>query len=192
VIHVIGVAEGHTPEVLRQQVLLAQEEAWPSADGTVPAGPVHDPALRPYSMLLVDDEVVLSALDVLFKRIVHAGQEWDAAGLSTVVTPIAHRGRGYGQRLVSYVHDDLTGMGVEVALFTCDRPLAPFYASCGFGVLPGTVLEGGTAAQPFRSDQSGFDKVTLGAFFTPRAQAARDAFVETTVLLHSGEIDKLW
>jgi predicted N-acetyltransferase YhbS len=165
---VIGMAEGRIPEALRRQVLLAQEEAWPSDDGSVDAGLVHDPALRPFSMLLVADEVVLCALDLLFKRIVHAGQEWDAAGLSTVVTPIVHRGRGYGKQLVTYVHDDLNGMGVDLALFTCDPPLGPFYESCGFEILPGTVLEGGTAAEPFRSDQNGFDKVTLAAFYTQR------------------------
>jgi hypothetical protein len=35
-------------------------------------------------MLLVDEGVVLAALDILFKEIVHAGRRWGASGLSTV------------------------------------------------------------------------------------------------------------
>jgi aminoglycoside 2'-N-acetyltransferase I len=197
VIHVVGAPEAEVPERLRRQVLAAQEEAWPSDDGgasVTSLAVVHDLALHPYSLLLVDagDNVVLSALDLLFKRIEHAGQQWDAAGLSTVVTPLAYRGRGYGRRLVTDACARLPGMGVDLALFTCDRPLAAFYESCGFEVLPGTVLEGGTAQEPFASDQPGFDKVALSAFFTARAQAVRTDFVNTTVRLHSGTIDKLW
>jgi aminoglycoside 2'-N-acetyltransferase I len=171
-----------------------QEEAWPSADPAEAAdlGPVHDPALRPLSMLLLEDDTVLSALDVLFKPIVQGGEELSAAGLSTVVTPRARRGRGYGRTLVTWAREALPALDVDLGLFTCDRSLEDFYRACGWELLPGTVLVGGTPDQPFPSDQPGFDKVTLGAFFTPKAIAARASVIDARVLLYSGLIDRLW
>jgi hypothetical protein len=49
-------------------VLTLQRQAWPGA------APAHDPALRPLSILLLDDGAVLAALDNLFKEILHAGR----------------------------------------------------------------------------------------------------------------------
>lgn len=86
----------------------------------------------------------------------------------------------------------MTALGVDVGLFTCDRPLQPFYEACGWEPLPGPILVGGTPDQPFPSDQPGFDKVTLGCFFSQRAVEARSHFLNARVILHSGDIDKLW
>lgn len=43
---------------------------------------------------------------------------------------------------------------------------------------------------PFPSDQPGFDKVTLAAFFDPRVR--RSDFGHARIELYPGEIDKLW
>ena len=118
-------------------------------------------------MLLVDDGLVLAALDVLFKEIVHAGRRWGAAGLSTVVTGREIRGRGYGTGLVTAARDRMMlTPGLDLGMFTCDRPLQRFYESAGWQLLTGTVLIGGTPGAPFPSDQAGFDKVTMGDFFS--------------------------
>jgi GNAT superfamily N-acetyltransferase len=187
-------AEGETPDSLRRQVRAAQEEAWPSdaREDAMSLAPVHDPTLRPLSMILVDDDSVLAALDVLFKRIEHDGRSWDAAGLSTVVTPRANRGRGFGHLLVAHAFQTMPDLGADLGLFTCDRPLQAFYENCGWETLPGTVLIGGTADEPFASDCAGMDKVTLGGFFSPAAREARPTFLGAQLQLHSGSIDRLW
>lgn len=194
VVHVVSCPEADTPGFLRTQVRAAQEQAWPSQEAAQAASldPVHDPALRPVSLLLVHGDEVLSALDLLFKTIEHAGAKRDAVGLSTVVTPAAHRGQGHGHQLVSYARRTVADRGVDVALFTCDRPLERFYTDAGWETLPGTVLVGGTATDPLLSDSPGMDKATLGAFLTPRAARARTAFIGGRILLHSGAIDRLW
>lgn len=143
-------------------------------------------------MILVDDDRVLAALDMLFKRIEHAGRSWGAAGLSTVVTPRADRGRGFGQLLVAHALHAMPDLEVDLGLFTCDRSLQGFYEGCGWETLAGTVLIGGTALEPFPSDAPGMDKVTLGAFFSRAAREARPAFLGARVQLHSGSIDRLW
>ncbi|MGZ0148072.1 GNAT family N-acetyltransferase [Kribbella sp. WER1] len=175
------------PEELRRQVAALQDEAWP---GDPADGPVHDPALDPVSMLLVDEGVVIAALDILRKEIQHAGDTFRAGGLSTVVTRAALRGRGHGHRLVTAARAAMIELRLDLGIFTCDAELFPFYESAGWQQLPGTVLIGGTPNDPFPSDQPGFDKVTVGAFFTPRADPA--AFRQTRIALYPGQIDKLW
>lgn len=206
---ILAFAEGDVPVALRRQVRAAQEEAWPSATEAEAASlaPQHDPALHPRSLILLEGDAVLSALDVLSTRIEHAGSAWAASGLSSVVTPSAHRGRGHARELVSQARVMLVeqvdivepvgnaerfGPRADVVLFTCDRPLQGFYEACGFEVLPGTVLVGGTPQDPFPSDGPGMDTVTLGAFVTPAAVRARGRFVGARIGLYSGPIDRLW
>ena len=52
------------------------------------------------------------------------------------------------------------------------------------------MLVGGTPEDPFPSDR--FDKVTMAAFFTPRARRASARFTDTRIELYPGEIDRLW
>ncbi len=178
-----------TPPRLRAQVLALHDEAWPRSDQQEEQGG-HDPALSPASMLLVRDGVVLAALDILSKQIVHAGERYAASGLSTVVTARSERGKGYGGTLVRAAREAIAAGAADLGIFTCDAPLAPFYERAGWPLLAGAVLIGGTAEEPFPSDQ--FDKVTLAAFFSPRAQANAAGFRNARIALHPGTIDKLW
>ncbi|MER7761940.1 GNAT family N-acetyltransferase [Streptomyces sp. NPDC097619] len=191
---VLTCPEADTPGALREQVLALQDEAWPPGDGRPSTGPSHDPALRPLSLLLLDGrDTVLAALDLLHKEIDHAGHRYRAAGLSTVVTRAAVRGRGHGLRLVRAARTALEAdPDVDLALFTCDRPLVPFYEAAGWQPLPGAVLVGGTPEDPFPSDAPGFTKTVLADFFSPRARARRDDFPGTRILLHPGPVDRLW
>ncbi|CRK60455.1 acetyltransferase, GNAT family [Alloactinosynnema sp. L-07] len=161
-------------------------ELWAQAWGDTSG---HDPVLGPVSMLLVDGDTVVAALDVLGKEIVHAGRRYVAGGLSTVVTRKDSRGLGHGRRLVAAAREAMS-QGYDLGLFTCDRPLQGFYESAGWRVLPGAVLVGGTALAPFPSDLDGFDKVTMGDFFSPEVDQV--SFLGARIELYSGEIDKLW
>ncbi|MGV9566731.1 GNAT family N-acetyltransferase [Streptomyces sp. NPDC003480] len=191
---ILSFPEGATPIELRTQVRDLHEQAWPSPEGRVaPDGaPTHDPLLRPRSMLLVDEGTVLAALDVLSKEISHAGARYAAGGLSTVVTRQDRRGLGHGRRLVAAARETMIARQLDLGLFTCDRPLQAFYERAGWQTLPGTVLIGGIPSDPFPSDRPGFDKVTLGDFFSARARQDRMAFHDSRVELYPGEIDKLW
>ncbi len=186
---IVSFPEADVPRELRVQVRALHDEAWPDYKAERD-GPVHDPALRPLSMLLLDGDRVLSALDILSKQIHHRGQGFDASGLSTVVTGRANRGKGHGHRLVQAARDAIEASGADLGIFTCDSPLQAFYERGGWQLLPGTVLVGGTPEAPFPSDQ--FDKVTMARFFSQRARTLADAFVGCRIELYPGEIDKLW
>jgi aminoglycoside 2'-N-acetyltransferase I len=92
---------------------------------------------------------------------------------STVVTPRALQRRGHGLRLVTAAREAMAAGDWDLGLFTCDRPLQPFYERAGWRRLPGAVLVGGIAAAPFASDQPGFDKVTMAGLRAIRSSRYR-------------------
>lgn len=143
-------------------------------------------------MVLAEDGQVLASLALLHKQIRHIGRQFSAAGLSAVTTRAGVRGRGYGHRLVVAAREHLAASAVDLGIFTCDRPLRAFYERAGWHQLPGTVLAGGTRAAPLRSDSPGFDKVTMGEFFSASARAHRRSFVGAEVEIYPGEVDRLW
>ncbi len=184
----IGCAEADLPAGPARQVAELEDAAWPGA------APGHDPALAPRALLLLAaDDTVAASLALLFKEIRLAGRTYRAAGLSSVVTRPELRGRGLGGRLVAAARAELAAdPAVDLALFSCDRPLAPFYAAAGFPVLPGTVLVGGTPEEPLATDAPGFDKVVVAAFFTDEPGTDRAAFTGARVPLYPGNTDRLW
>jgi GNAT superfamily N-acetyltransferase len=182
--------ETATPAGLRGQVLALQQQVWPGGSGLPAVRPTHDPALRPVSMILTDDGIVVAALDILTKDITHAGEHYVASGLSTVVTSRVERRKGFGRRLVAAARSAVQASGADLGIFTCDRLLQTFYESTGWRVLDGSVLVGGTSGSPFPSDQ--FDKIVMASFFSARARRNESAFTHSRIKLYPGTIDKLW
>ena len=180
---VVIAPERELPAGLRAQVLALHRETWGDVSG-------HDPVLAPLSMVLLDGGRVVAALDILTKELTHGDEHYRASGLSTVVTDPARRHEGIGLSLLLGAYERMSTSGVDLALFTCDEPLAPFYERAGFEVLAGTQVIGGTPAEPFPSGPLG--KVTLAAFFTPHAQTHRPDFSSADVELYPGTIDRLW
>jgi GNAT superfamily N-acetyltransferase len=189
-VQVVVMPEGGVPPPLRAQVEALHAQVWPGDDGPgVATG--HDPALRPLSMLLLDDDDrVVATLDILSKTITHRGETYAASGLSAVVTDLGFRRAGHGRRLVAEARRQMAGDGADLCLFTCDPPLTPFYEQAGFERLPGTQLIGGTFDDPLPSGPLG--KVTLTALFTPHAAAHAADFRHTDIELYPGAIDRLW
>jgi len=188
-LRIVSYPERDVPRDLRLQVVALQDQAWPGEGPTDPA-PWHDPALDPRSVLLVDDDTVLSALDILSKSILHASEAFAARGISALVTDERVRGMGHGRALAHAALEMMREQGADLGIFTCDTPLMRFYERAGWQHLPGTVLIGGTPDDPFPSDR--FDKVTMASFFTERAKAAQEHFVAARIELYPGHIDRLW
>ncbi|MFD7082817.1 GNAT family N-acetyltransferase [Streptomyces sp. NPDC059918] len=183
---VLTYAEAELPPHLAAQVASLEAQAWPGAAFG------HDPALTPRAMVLVDEEgTVAASLALLFKPVRHGGRTYRAAGLSAVVTRDTARGRGYGGHLVAAARAALAAdPAVDLVLFSCDRPLVPFYEAAGFTRLPGTVLVGGTPGQPLATDAPGFAKEVLADF--PGADTGAAAFEGARIALYPGLVDRLW
>ena len=190
---VVSFPEEDVPLPFRTQVVALQDQAWPDdepRDGSAGLAETHDPALRPVSMLLIEGDRVLAALDILSKDITHGGRRYAASGLSTVVTDPVERGKGFGRRLVLAARDAIRDSGADLGVFTCDRHLQAFYESAGWQTLVDTVLVGGTVDAPFPSDR--FDKVTMAAFFSAQARDHAEEFQHARIELYPGDRDKLW
>jgi predicted N-acetyltransferase YhbS len=190
---ILAYPEAELPAGLKRQVRAIQQCEWPGVATDPVRAPLdlaHDPALRPLSLVLLVDGRVVAALDILSKELEHAGATFAASGLSTVITDPGQRRRGHGLALVRAARDRIASSGADLGIFTCDRPLAPFYEAAGFAVIPGAVLVGGTPDDPFPSDQ--WDKVVLASFFTGRARAAAPGFAGARIGLYPGTLDKLW
>src|ERR1700722_5391948 len=96
--------EAVAPADLRAQIVALQRVMAPEITRDISRA-THDQALRPVTMVLVIDEVVVASLDVLSKEIVHAGERYELSGLSWVITGPKYRGRGYGRHLVAAARD---------------------------------------------------------------------------------------
>jgi aminoglycoside 2'-N-acetyltransferase I len=173
--------QADVPTALRSEVLALRRQAWPDGTGE------NDPALSPLWVLLLVGGEVVASLSLLSKSLNHDGQSFRATGLSAVVTGERWRGRGYGLALVTATKQL---MDADLAIFTCDDGLVPFYERAGFHVLTGTVLVGGTPAEPLRSDQ--FSKTTMSAFLSRHAREHASSFTGSDVELYPGALDRLW
>ncbi|MBV9545219.1 MAG: GNAT family N-acetyltransferase [Chloroflexi bacterium] len=176
------------PAVLAARVVALEAREWP--DSATSDALSHDPALNPVYVVLLDDDTVVASLAILSKELTHCGLGFSASGLSAVVTDPLRRGRGCGGRIVTAGREFIERSGADLGIFTCRAALVDFYESCGWIVLPGTVLVGGTVDAPFPSDQLG--GLTMAAFFTPRARRHANLFEHARVELYPGTIDKLW
>jgi GNAT superfamily N-acetyltransferase len=150
---------------------------------------LNDPDTNPTLMVLVEGEEVMSYLAIPSKIILHAGEAYRASGLSNVITNPSYRGRGYGSRIVTAAREFIAASGADIGVFTCDTPLVDFYVRCGWSMIAGTWLVGGTREKPFPSNL--FDKRTLMGFFTERALAHRADFEDVPIHLELREGD-LW
>jgi GNAT superfamily N-acetyltransferase len=176
-------AESELDASFRAQVARLHVAAFGSLDA-------HDPALRPETFVLIEDDVVVAAADVLSKTVEHANAMWDASGLSAVVTDPGRRRAGHGEAVSRAAIAWAESRGADLVIFSCDTPLRGFYERCGCRVLLSTVLIGGTPDDPLRTDE--FDKVVLARFFTARAVAASGVFEDCEVALYPGTVDRLW
>jgi GNAT superfamily N-acetyltransferase len=191
VIEVIACLEEELPDDLRRQTVEALRDEWPGAFSGEKADrtQLNDPALHAMIFLLLVDSHLASHLSVQRKTIVHRGETYKAYGLSGVLTVPTFRGKGYGEWVVRAATAFMEQDGADIGLFTCDPPLRAFYERCGWTMLEGASLVGGTRARPFPSDTLG--KITFARFFSDRAQARRNDFADTAIWLELREGD-LW
>jgi GNAT superfamily N-acetyltransferase len=190
-IEIIVCPEAELSHDLRMQTLAALLDEWPGAFSGAKEGrtQLNDPALHAMIFSLVVDGHLASHVSVPRKTIVHRGEPYKAYGLSGVLTVPEFRGKGYGEQVVRAATAFMKQDRADIGLFTCDPPLGPFYERCGWTLLEGASLVGGTRAKPFPGDALG--KITFGRLFSARAQARRNDFIGAAIWLDLREGD-LW
>jgi GNAT superfamily N-acetyltransferase len=177
-----SVPYNEAPELLRRQFALLLHRANPDTHLVpVDAVPVqHDPALDALSFYALLGGEIVSYAAVIRKTISHGTQTYTLGGLSWVSTDPDYQRRGIGTRTVSAATRWMECSNLDIGLFSCDPPLASFYARAGeWPVVEDVVLIGSRHCDALRSDTLG--KVVLLRLFSAKANVNASMLRHTTI-----------
>lgn len=179
------------PSYLKEQIIFLMKNEWPQAfeDKDVAIQWPNCIETHPISLVLVENNIVISHVAVPSKYIKHNGQTYKAFGLSEVMTNPYYRNQGFGLKLIKEAGLLIEKSEPDISIFTCKPSLVSFYTQGEWEYSKSTHLIGGTRNKPFRSDSLGLS--TMIRFFSDKAQTNRLEFEETNVYLELGE-GKLW
>jgi len=167
---------------LRREIALLQYRAEPNDDSTPDelTSSLHDPSLDAVSFYLMSEGLMVSYAAVVRKTIQHDGETFSIAGLSCVATDKAYQGRGFGLRTVAAATKWIEQSKADFGIFTCDPPLARFYALAGdWPVVADVTLIGSRDEGALCS--ASLQKVVLMRLFSAKAIAAAPRLRQTTI-----------
>ena len=143
---------------------------------------LHRPALDARAFWLADNGRLAAYASAFGKTIIHQGAVFSLGSLGCVATQPAMRGRGLGERVVAAASDWLRTCGrYDVAAFSCDAGLLPFYRRAAGWEAADIVLIANDDEEALRSDALG--KVVVLELLSERARAAEASFRGATVNL---------
>lgn len=181
----ITFADNQLPGALSMQILSLHRGEWSEAyaGASQDRDWIQQPRFHPTHWVLVEDEVVVSYVGVVWKDLAHAGELFKTYGLSGVVTHPAFRRQGHGRRIVDAATESIVGGDADIGLFTCAPQLSDFYSARGWIPMVGTVLFGGPRNAPYPSDE-----LTMMGFFSEKGKRGRAEFESTPIYFD----DDLW
>ena len=136
---------------------------------------LHRPALEARAFWLVDNGRLAAYASAFGKTIIHQEAEFSLGSLGCVATQPEMRGRGLGERVVAAASDWLRACGrYDIAAFTCDAGLLPFYRRAAGWEAADLVLVANDEESALRSDALG--KVVVLELLSGRARAAEVSF----------------
>ena len=171
-------------DALRRGIACLQYRAAPAA-GPPPSDPIppeHDPVLEALAFYLIADSQIVSYAAVVYKQIIHADTTFWIAGLSCVATDPDYQHQGLASRVVGAATSSIEQSATDIGIFTCDPPLAGFYARAGaWPVVPDVTLIGSRHDGALSSVS--LQKVVLMRLFSGKAQAAAAQLRQTVINL---------
>jgi predicted N-acetyltransferase YhbS len=179
-----AIAYNRAGDALRRQIALLQHRVAPtlSPPPADPIPPEHDPLLDALSFYLTAEPSIISYAAVVYKQIEHDAATFWIAGLSCVATDPDYQGRGLGTRVVAAATRSIEHSTIDIGIFTCDPPLAAFYARAGAWPIARDVILIGSAHDGALSSAA-LGKVVLMRLFSAKARAAADRLRRTTINL---------
>jgi hypothetical protein len=174
------------PPQMHCQVLTFLRVEWP--DGFVGENRLRNWITRiehhPLSFLMVEDGLVISHAQVVWKYLEHCGETYKIYGLTGVFTFPSFRGQGYGQRTISAATKYIANMDADVGMFHCSPHLEPFYAQASWIPIHGAVTLIGSRADPVQVDE-----LMMMQFFTEKGRRGRESFERMPVFFDE---DSTW
>ena len=124
-----------------------------------------------HHMVLVENGILISHAEVVWKNLEHAGETYRAYGLTGVFTYPGHRRQGYGTQIVDAGTEYIVATDADIGIFSCDPSLKRFYARCGWVPMKKVKILIEPEGQPLVVDE-----LTMMLFLSEKGKRARPAF----------------
>lgn len=138
------------PDLKCQVVSFMRIYAW-SVFQSQPSGwDYMDQARHPFSLALVEGDVLISHAEVNWRLLDHAGQTYRPYGLSAVFTYPQFRGQGYGHHVVLAGTNYIQSSDADVAMLVCKPELIAFYEASAWSPMNEMQVLYGSKENPER------------------------------------------
>ena len=124
-----------------------------------------------HHLVLVENGILISHAEIVWKHLNHAGQTYKAYGLTGAYTYPGLRRQGYATRIVKAGTGYIKRSDGDVGIFCCDPSLARFYSRCGW-----TPMESTRVFIEPEGDPVLVDEMTVMLFLSEKGKVGRGAF----------------
>ncbi len=161
------------PDSLKCQILSFLRTTWPEDF----VGPnrlrtwLSPESHHPLHLLLVENGILISHLEIKWKNLDHAGQTYKLYGLSGVLTYPAFRGEGHASHLVRIGTVRIRASGGDIGMFHCRPALRSFYTRAGWIPIDRATTLVGMPSAPVPSEN-----LMMMLFLSDKAVAHRSDF----------------
>jgi len=170
--------QAELPEKYHWQILTFLRAQWPEGfmGENRSRSWITRPAFHPRSFLLVEDGLLVSHAQVVWKYLEHARQVYKTYGITGVFTFPALRGQGYASQVVHAATEYILRSDADIAMFHCDPGLAGFYSLCGWLPIYGAVTWIGA-----RDNIVASDELLMMQFLSPKGECGRESFYRESI-----------
>jgi GNAT superfamily N-acetyltransferase len=162
------------PESLKWQALSFLRVQWPG--GFTRENRLRDWITReddhPIHIVLVEQNILISHTNVVWKYLNHDGVNYKAYGLTSVFTYPSFRGQGHGSQVIAAGTAYIQKRDADIAMLYCDESLRNLYAKQGWNHIEMSTTYIGNREQPELVD----DEILMMLFLSSKGQHGRAAF----------------
>ena len=136
---------------------------------------------HPIHIVLVEQELLISHTNVVWKHLDHDGVTYNTYGLTGVFTYPSFRGQGYGSKVVAAGTDYILRSDADIAMLYCEASLVNFYARHDWVKMDKSVSYIEENGQSVRVA----DEILMMLFISPKGRRSREIFEHKPIYLCS-------
>jgi len=149
--HLLALPSHDLPPDLKCQVVsFMRIYAWQVFQSQLVGWDYMDEARHPFSIALVEGEVLISHAEVNWRVLEHTDEHYMMYGLSAVFTYPQFRGQGYGHQVVEVATNHIRTSDADAAMLVCKPELIPFYSASGWSQMVEMRILSGPKENPER------------------------------------------
>lgn len=171
VIQLLSFPKHAVPPIIAAQIRSFVRIQWPFLNGR--GNRIWDYPPRdggPTTLVLVDDEMLISHTEVNFRDIDFVGETLKVGGISAVFTYPAFRGSGHANKIVTHATDLIRRSDADLAMLFTAAKNENFYTRCGWCAMKNAHVLYGEKENPTLKD----DNVVMMLFVSPRGERMKN------------------